>query len=137
MYILITGFVQTLSYKYTNTKYIENLGENLDMKQIEVTVKVNENIDEAFKKIKNLGFKIIRESYITDIYMTSKLQELNKDNIQYILKNSVLLRILKLANKELKKITYKNKEYDINRKCYFRAKNKCRHSRYRKGKKNI
>lgn len=107
------------------------------MKQIEITVKVNENIDEAFKKLKNLGFKIIRESDITDIYMTSKLQELNKDNIQYILKNSVLLRLLKLANKELKKITYKNKEYDINRKRYFRAKNKCRHSRYRKGKKNI
>ena len=65
------------------------------MKQIEITVKVNENIDEAFKKLKNLGFKIIRESDIIDIYMTSKLQELNKDNIQYILKNSVLLRTRK------------------------------------------
>lgn len=44
--------------------------------------------------------------------MTSKLKELNKDNIQNILKKSVLLRSLKLDNKEIKKITYKNKEID-------------------------
>lgn len=85
------------------------------MKQIEITVKVNENIEEAFKKLKILGFNIIRESDINDIYMTSKLQELNKNNIQYILKNSILLRNIKLTDKELKKITYKNKEYDIKR----------------------
>ena len=46
--------------------------------------------------------------------MTSKLKELNKDNIQTILKKSVLLRNLKLENKEIKKITYKNKEIDKN-----------------------
>ena len=85
------------------------------MKQIEVTVKVNENIENAYKKLEKLGFKIIRESDIKDIYMTSKLQELNINNIQYILKNSILLRNLKLADRELKKITYKNKEYDIKR----------------------
>ena len=85
------------------------------MKQIEITVKVNENIENAFKKLKKLGFKIIRESDNDDIYMTTKLQELSKNNVQYILKNSILLRNIKLADKELKKITYKNKEYDINR----------------------
>ncbi len=85
------------------------------MKQIEITVKVNENIENAYKKLEKLGFKIIRESDIKDIYMTSKLQELNINNIQYILKNSILLRNLKLADRELKKITYKNKEYDIKR----------------------
>ena len=85
------------------------------MKQIEITVRVIENIEDAFKKLEHSGFKIIRESDIDDIYMTSKLQELNKNNIQYILKNSILLRNLKLSDKELKKITYKNKEYDINR----------------------
>ncbi len=85
------------------------------MKQIEITVKVNENIEDASKKLENLGFKIIRESDIDDIYMTSKLQELNKNNIQYILKNSILIRKLKLADRELKKITYKNKEYDVER----------------------
>lgn len=85
------------------------------MKQIEITVRVKENIEDAFEKLEHLGFKVIRESDIDDIYMTSKLKELNKNNIQYILKNSILLRNLKLADKELKKITYKNKEYDINR----------------------
>ena len=44
------------------------------MKQIEITVKVNENIENAYKKLEKLGFKIIRESDIKDIYMTSKLQ---------------------------------------------------------------
>ena len=85
------------------------------MKQIEVTVRINESFEKASKKLENLGFKIIRESDIDDIYMTSKLQELNINNIQYILKNSILLRNLKLADRELKKITYKNKEYDIKR----------------------
>ena len=107
------------------------------MQQIEITVKVNENVENAYKKLEKQGFEIIRESDIEDIYMTSKLQELNINNIQYILKNSILLRDLKLADKELKKITYKNKDYDIRRQCYIRAKNKFGHSRYREGKKNI
>ena len=85
------------------------------MKQIEITVRVNESVENACERLKKLGFKIIRESDIDDIYMTSKLQELNKNNIQYILKNSILLRTIKLTDKELKKITYKNKEYDTKR----------------------
>lgn len=82
------------------------------MKQIEITVRLNEDVKVAIKKLEKLGYKKIRESDIEDIYLTSKLNELNKDNIQYILKKSVLLRKLKLADKEIKKITYKNKEYD-------------------------
>lgn len=82
------------------------------MKQIEITVRLNENIQSAMDKLEKQGFKKIRESKIDDIYMTSKLKELNKDNIQNILKKSVLLRSLKLDNKEIKKITYKNKEID-------------------------
>lgn len=85
------------------------------MKQIEVTVRVNESFEKASKKLENLGFKIIRESDIDDIYMTSKFKELNANNIQYVLKNSILLRSLKIADKEVKRITYKNKEYDSNR----------------------
>ena len=82
------------------------------MKQIEITVRLNEDVKVAIKKLEKLGYKKIRESDIEDIYLASKLNELNKDNIQYILKKSVLLRKLKLADKEIKKITYKNKEYD-------------------------
>lgn len=84
------------------------------MKQIEITVRLDENMQSAISKLENQGFKKIRESQIDDVYMTAKLKELNKDNIQTILKKSVLLRSLKLENKEIKKITYKNKEIDKN-----------------------
>jgi len=84
------------------------------MKQIEITVRLDENMQSAIMKLEKQGFKKIRESKIDDIYMTSKLKELNKDNIQIILRKSVLLRNLKLEDKEIKKITYKNKEIDKN-----------------------
>ncbi len=84
------------------------------MKQIEITVRLNEGIQSAIKKLELQGFKKIRESEIDDIYMTSKLRELNKYNIQDILKKSVLLRKIKIENNEIKKITYKNKEFDDN-----------------------
>lgn len=82
------------------------------MKQIEITVRLNEKMQSAIRKLQMQGFKKIRESEIYDIYMTSKLKELKEDNILDILKKSVLLRSLKLENKEIKKITYKNKEFD-------------------------
>lgn len=84
------------------------------MKQIEITVRLNENMQSAIRKLEMQGFKKIREGEIDDLYMTSKLNELKKDNIQNILKKSVLLRNLKFENKEIKKITYKNKEIDEN-----------------------
>ena len=74
------------------------------MKQIEITVRLNERMQEAIRKLEMQGFEKIRESEIDDIYMTSKLKELNENNIQNILKKSVLLRSLKLENKEIKKI---------------------------------
>ena len=67
------------------------------MKQIEITVRLNENMQSAIRKLEMQGFKKIRESEIDDVYMTSKLSELNRDNIQKILKKSVLLRKLKLG----------------------------------------
>lgn len=82
------------------------------MKQIEITVRLKENMQSAIRKLEMQGFEKIRESEIYDIYMTSKFKELNENNIQNILKKSVLLRSLKLENREIKKITYKNKEFD-------------------------
>ena len=84
------------------------------MKQIEITVRLSEGMQSAIKKLELQGFKKIRESEIDDIYMTSKLRKLNKYNIQDILKKSVLLRKIKIENNEIKKITYKNKEFDDN-----------------------
>lgn len=82
------------------------------MKQIEITRYLLETEENAFDKLEKQGFKLIRTSTIEDKYLTSKLRELTKDNIQYILKNSVLLRYLNVEGKELKKITYKYKNVD-------------------------
>lgn len=84
------------------------------MKQIEITVRLNEDKQTAMKKLSELGYKVIRQSDVDDIYMTTKLDELNADNIQYVLKKSILLRKLTVNNTEIKKITYKNKEIDSN-----------------------
>lgn len=84
------------------------------MKQIEITVRLKENMQSAIRKLEMQGFEKIRESEINDIYMTSKLKCLNEDNIQDVLKKSVLLRELKIENRKIKKITYKNKEIDEN-----------------------
>lgn len=82
------------------------------MKQIEITRYLLETEENAFDKLKKQGFKLIRTSTIEDKYLTSKIRELTKDNIQYILKNSVLLRYLNVEGKEFKKITYKYKNVD-------------------------
>lgn len=82
------------------------------MRQIEITVRLNESLESASKKLLERGYKLIREGDIDDIYMSSKINELNKDNITTIISKCVLLRSLKLEDKEIKKITYKNKEYD-------------------------
>jgi len=82
------------------------------MKQIEITRYLLETEENAFGKLEKQGFKLIRTSTIEDKYLTSKLRELTKDNIQYILKNSVLLRYLNVEGKEFKKITYKYKNVD-------------------------
>ena len=41
------------------------------MKQIEITVRLNEKIEEAISKLENNGFKKIRESDIDDIYLSN------------------------------------------------------------------
>lgn len=82
------------------------------MKQIEITRYLLETEENAFDKLEKQGFKLIRTSTIEDKYLTSKIRELRKNNIQYILKNSVLLRYLKVEGKEFKKITYKYKNVD-------------------------
>lgn len=82
------------------------------MKQIEITLRVKEKLDEVINKLENQGFKIIRESDIDDIYMTQMKNILKKDNIRYVLSNCVLLRSLTFNKEKIKKIAYKNKQYD-------------------------
>ena len=83
------------------------------MKQIEITTYVNNTLQEVDDILKRQGFKVIRKSKIKDIYKTLKYNELNKNNILNILSESVLIRYLKVNDKdEYKKLTYKNKIYE-------------------------
>ena len=84
------------------------------MKQIEITVRLIDKIENAIAKLENKGFKKIRESDVYDIYLSNLDSEIKKENIQEFLKHSVLLRNLKVDGKEENKITYKYKELDIN-----------------------
>lgn len=84
------------------------------MKQIEITVRLAEKIEDAICKLEKEGFTKIRESDIDDIYLTNLNVEIKKENIQKLLKHSVILRNLKLDGKVIRKITYKNKELDNN-----------------------
>ncbi len=82
------------------------------MKEVEITLKVKDSLDECIKKLKNQNFKVIRNSVVDDLYMTQNKNMLNKDNIDDILKTCVLIRYLNANGKEFKKITYKNKVYN-------------------------
>lgn len=84
------------------------------MKQVEITVRLAEKVEDAICKLEKEGFTKIRESDIDDIYLTNLDVEIKKENIQKLLKHSVILRNLKLDGKVIRKITYKNKELDNN-----------------------
>lgn len=85
------------------------------MKQIEITVKVYSSLEEASAILEKIGFKKIRESRVEDTYLTQNKQRLNKKNILEVLSSCVLLRYLKINDKEtFRKITYKRKEYKNN-----------------------
>ena len=82
------------------------------MREVEITLRVKESLDECKIKLEKQNFKIIRKSIIDDVYMTQNLSSLNEDNIDDILKSCVLIRYLNANGKEFKKITYKNKIYN-------------------------
>lgn len=82
------------------------------MKEVEITLRVKDSLEECKIKLEKQNYKIIRKSIIDDVYMTQKLSELNKYNIDEILKSCVLIRYLNADGKEFKKLTYKNKVYE-------------------------
>lgn len=82
------------------------------MKQIEITTKVNNTLEEIDNILTNQGFKIIRTSRIEDKYLKNKDIKVNKSNILDVLKKCVLIRYLCVNKSDVfKKITYKNKVY--------------------------
>ena len=84
------------------------------MKQIEITVKVNNTLDEVDKILISKGFKLIRKSRVEDEYVCPNDINVNRENILKVLSSSVLIRYLKTKDGEFKKITYQDKKYDKN-----------------------
>ncbi len=83
------------------------------MKQIEITTRVNNTLEEVDNILTKQGFKVIRKSRIEDNYKTSFYNELKKDNILDVLSKCVLIRYLNVNDEqEFKKLTYKNKVYE-------------------------
>ena len=82
------------------------------MKQIEITTRVNNTLEEIDNILTNQEFKIIRTSRIEDKYLKNKDIKVNKSNILDVLKKCVLIRYLCVNKSDVfKKITYKNKVY--------------------------
>lgn len=82
------------------------------MKQIEITTRVNNTLEEIDNILTNQEFKIIRTSRIEDKYLKNKDIKVNKSNILDVLKKCVLIRYLCVNRSDVfKKITYKNKVY--------------------------
>ena len=84
------------------------------MKQIEITIKVNNDLAEVDKILTEQGFNIIRKSRVEDKYLKRDDIKLDKTNIIEVLSKCALIRYLKVGNDEFKKITYKKKEYENN-----------------------
>ncbi len=83
------------------------------MRQIEITVRVNNSMEEVDKILSNQGFKIIRKSRIKDIYKSELCDSLKESNILELLSKSILIRYLSInGEQEFKKLTYKKKTYD-------------------------
>lgn len=84
------------------------------MKQIEITVKVKNTLQEVDRILTKEGFKIIRKSRVEDEYLcpSSIIDKMTKKNIIKTLSFSVLVRYLNTYKNEYKKITYKEKIYD-------------------------
>ena len=67
----------------------------------------------TIKKLEKQEFKIIRESFASDVYMSNINKEITNENINKILNNCVMIRKLEQDGKMvLKRITRKFKEFD-------------------------
>lgn len=82
------------------------------MKQIEITTRVIDDMNNVSKRLLQQGFKKIRTSHIDDIYMCSSLEGLTNHNIANFLKKCVLIRYLDTGTAIFKKLTYKNKIFN-------------------------
>lgn len=75
----------------------------------EVTVIVNESIDELKNKLRDSGFELKEEYSVNDIYFSKDNQLVTFDDYE---KNNLLIREIVTDKKVIKKITHKYKEID-------------------------
>ena len=81
------------------------------MKQVEITTRVKDSLENIDKILKNKNFEIIRKSQIEDVYLSNLKNSLTVNNINDILSKSILVRYLDENENIYKKITYKDKRY--------------------------
>ena len=81
------------------------------MKQVEITTRVKDSLENIDKILKNKNFEIIRKSRIEDVYLSNLKNSLTVNNINDILSKSILVRYLDENENIYKKITYKDKKY--------------------------
>ena len=85
------------------------------MKQIEITVRVEDEFEKIVNILAQNGFSKLRVSRVEDKYLSQSYDSLEENNFIDILSGCVLLRYLKVnsdsSEKVFKKITYKNKKY--------------------------
>ena len=81
------------------------------MKQVEITTRVKDSLENIDKILINKNFEIIRKSRIEDVYLSNFKNSLTDNNINNILSKSILVRYLNENGNIYKKITYKDKKY--------------------------
>lgn len=91
------------------------------MRQVEITTKVKNSMEEINEVLIKKGFEIIRKSRIEDKYLVQNPRLNSKDEIEDTINKSVLVRYLNTNGEETKKITYKNKKYE-NKKLQYEEK---------------
>lgn len=81
------------------------------MKQVEITTRVKDSLENIDKNLINKNFEIIRKSRIEDVYLSNIKNSLTVNNINDFLSKSILVRYLDENGNIYKKITYKDKKY--------------------------
>lgn len=90
----------------------------------EITVEIDVKLDELKSILKTLGFKIIEEYDLNDIYMINK-NDRSYNNYSELLKRCILIRNVIEDEKNIKILTYKYKEYNNNKDIIKQGKINC------------
>lgn len=90
----------------------------------EITVEIDVKLSELKSILKTLGFKIIEEYDLNDIYMINK-NDRSYNNYLELLKGCILIRNVIEDEKNIKILTYKYKEYNNNKDIIKQGKINC------------